>query len=389
MRKTALPIDLRAFDYRRVALLGLLVVLAFSHETLLTTPSEYITFYEGGRLVGTPYLYDMAHGYEEQIKAVGGYGDQFLFVRIPFCAVLHLPLTLLPYHIALRAWLVILFGVLLAFLFTWNITDRKLTLLACCWSLPLVFDFAFGKDTTVLILILAVALRLYAKSPAAAGVVLSLLAIKYHLFFLLPLLILTRRTWKIAAGFSCGAVIIAAISFWAGGMDWPVRLIALLGSQSKPHEFLMPNIRGLLAPFTDLFLPELLLDIVVALFAWTIIRKTDFVYGMAAVLVGGVLVSHHAAVYDCVVLIPALLILMDRSAEAVPNRSLVLLNCLCLFLLTPLPYVLVTYGPVLGLVTKLSLFALLFVMGRQARNLGSPYRISAPQFGDGIAGKAY
>ena len=387
MGTPATPIDLRALDYRRVALLGLLVILAFSHETLLTIPSEYLTFYIGGRLVGTPFLYDMAHGYQEQIKAVGGYGDQFLFVRIPFCAVLHRPLAVLPYYVALRCWLVILFAALVGFLFAWNVTDRKMALMACGWSLPILFDFAFGKDTTVLILVLAVAFRLYSRRPAAAGLVLSLLAIKYHLFFLLPLVIIGQRRWKIAAGFACGAAVITALSFWAGGLDWPVRLIGLLGAQSKPHEYLMPNIRGLLAPLTDLFLPELVLDLAVAILVWSIIRRADFVYGMAAVLVGGLLVSHHAAVYDCVVLIPALLIVMERSAGVVANTSLSILNYLCLFLLTPLSYVLVTYSPWSGLLTKLSIFALLFSMRVQVGQLGRPAGVSdTPQLGSMVAG---
>lgn len=386
MRITATPIDLRALDYRRVALLGLLVILAFSHETLLTTPSEYLTFYIGGRLVGTPFLYDMAHGYQEQIKAVGGYGDQFLFVRIPFCAALHRPLAVLPYYVALRCWLVLLLGALVGFVFAWNVTDRRMTWMACGWSLPLLFDFAFGKDTTVLILVLAVALRLYPKRPAAAGMVLSLLSIKYHLFFLLPLLILGQRRWNIAAGFLSGAAIITALSFWAGGLDWPVRLIGLLGAQSKPHEYLMPNIRGLLAPLTDLFWPELVLDLIVAIFVWSIVRQSDFVYGMAAVLVGGLLVSHHAAVYDCVVLIPALLIVMDRLAGVVANTSLSILAYVCLFLLTPLSYVLVTYSPWAGLFTKLSLFALLFGMRMQVGHLGWPGVSVPPRLGSTLAG---
>src|SRR5690349_5012575 len=176
-------------EFIGAALVGIVVVLAFSHERLLTTPSEYITFYLGGRLVGTPYLYDMARGYQEQIRAMGGYGDQFLFVRIPFCAALHFPLALLPYRAALTAWHGVWLGFLAAFIFLWRIPDRKTTLLACCWSLPVIFDFVFGKDTILLLLVVAVAFRFHKNRPAAAGIAMSLLSIKYHVFFLLPLLL--------------------------------------------------------------------------------------------------------------------------------------------------------------------------------------------------------
>ena len=374
MRAGAPLIDLRATDYRWAAVLGVAVILAFSHETLLTTPSEYVTFYLGGRLVGTPYLYDMAHGYQEQVRALGGYGEQFLFVRVPFCAVLHRPLALLPYRAALGFWHIILFGALLGFVFIWQIPNRQLTLLACCWSLPLVFDFVFGKDTAILLLLLAVVLRLYCTRQAASGLVMSLLAIKYHLFFLLPLLIIGQRRWKIASGFSLGALVITGVSFSVGGWDWPVRLTKLLAAQSRPHEYLMPNIRGLIAPLTDQFWPELLLDIIVAVFVWRIVRRADFAYGMAAVLVGSLLVSHHAALNDCALLLPALLIVIGRSALAVQQPSLAILNYLCLFLLTPLPYVLITFGTAMGLVAKVSFVALLVSMSIQARNLGSPFK---------------
>jgi hypothetical protein len=343
----------------------MLVVAAFAHEQLFHTPSEYVTFYIGGTLVGTPYLYDMAHAYQEQIKAMGGYGDQFLFVRLPFCALLHAPLALLPYRAAAAVWGAISLAAVAGFVLLWPLTDRKTTLLACCWSLPLAFDFVFGKDTAVLILLVAIAFRLYEERPAAAGLVLSLLAMKYHLFFPLPLLIVAQRRWKIAGGFLAGAAALACISFVAGGWDWPLRLLELRAQQTSPNEYLMPNLRGLVEPFTNRLWPELLLDLPVAAAVWAIARRADFEYGMAAVLTGGMLMSHHAAVYDCVALIPALLIVAARSGGAAPAR-----RYLSLLLLTPLPYVMVTFGRVPGTITRLAVAAVLACLYLHARQEG-------------------
>jgi hypothetical protein len=368
------PFGIDRGEFFRLALVGVAVVIAFTHSQLLNTLSEYVTFYIGGRLVGTPYLYDMAHGYREQIRALGGYGDQFLFVRLPFVALLHAPLALLPYGAAAAVWGALSVGALAAFVRLWPAKDWRWTLAACCWSSPVAFDFVFGKDTVALVLLLAVAVRIHDERPVAAGLVLSLLAIKYHLFFPLPMLVIAQRRWKTGAGFLAGAAVLAAVSFLAGGWDWPARLLELRAAQTSPNEYLMPNLRGMLEPFTNSLAPELLLDAAAAAGVWWIARRADFRYGLAAVLVGGLLVSHHAALYDCVVLIPALLIVAERSGVEGAWKAL---NRLCLFLLTPLPYAMIAFGRAPGTVTRLSLIALLACMCLQAR-APRPRTLAAP-----------
>jgi len=345
--------ELNDRDVVQFAGLGLVVLLAFSREQLLATPSEYITFYNGARLLGTPYLYDAAHGYLHQIAALGGFTDQFLFVRIPFCALLHWPLSLLTYGAARHVWSAISAVALAGFIWLWKTPNWKVNLVACCWSLPILFDFVFGKDTVFLLLLLAIAFRLYQRRPAVSGLIMSVLAVKFHLFLLLPLLFLGQRRWRMAAGFSLGAAVIASVSFLVGGPDWPVRLVRLILSQSTSREHLMPNLRGLIAPFSGALLPELLMAAGVAVLTWRIVCHSDFEYGLSAVLLASLLVSHHTAIYDCALLLPAILVVSGRAA---PQSAL---SFLCLFLLTPVPYILLTIGVLPAMISRFALIALL------------------------------
>jgi hypothetical protein len=270
---------------------------------------------------------------------------------------------------AMHAWHLIMACALVGFVTLWRIPNRKFSIIACFWSLPLVFDFVFGKDTVLLLLILAVVMRMYKKRPGLAGFVMSLWSIKYHLFFLLPLLIIRQSRWKIAAGFGFGAITIAVISFLAAGWNWPFQLLDLLSVQSRPQEFLMPNIRGLIAPLTDRILPELVLCAVVGVLTWRIVHRTDFAYGMASILIGSLLVSHHAALNDCALLIPALTIALQRLSGSATIVSAGL-KWLCIWLLSPLPYVLNTFGPASGLLMKASLVSVLLLMYVEARGAG-------------------
>jgi hypothetical protein len=347
-----------------IAAIGVLTLIALRQS--VATLSEYITFYAGAKAIGTPFLYDMPHGYRQQIAALGGFGDQFLFVRIPFCALLHWPLSLLPYAAALHVWHGIWALAVIAFLLLWNIPNRAVTLIACCWSMPLVFDFVFGKDTILLALLIVVAFRLKDRSALASGLVLSALSIKFHLFFLLPVLFLAQKRWKMTAGFGIGAAAVTGISFVVGGFTWPVDLIRLLRSQSTHNVFLMLNTRGLLASFTESVIPELILGAIIAGVVWSIIHRSDFEYGLATVLVGSLLVSHHAGFNDSVILIPALLIVLGEvSAQSV-------VWWLAILFLTPAPYIVMTFGPLPAAIVQFTFIALLGCMSRVSKLRRNP-----------------
>lgn len=345
-------------EIRFATLAGFLILISFCWSQLFSI-SEYQVFYAGERLVGTPSLYDKASNQREQIKAVGAYGgDELIYEHPPFEAALLYPLGKLPYRASVLAFQALSAIALFGFVYLWPYNRPSITLLACAWSIPLLLSFMFVEDDMFLLLPLAVVFRIYKEKAFAAGLLMSLLGIKFHLFLLLPLLLLGQRRWKMASGFAAGCGLLVAISFLVAGWRWPEEMANIIRSGTIPREYLMPNFRGILQAFTRALLPELALDLVVASIAFWLLRRSTFEEGMALMLLGSLLVSHHAGTYDCVLLIPVLLLVARHKLRS-HGQWLVLL------LLSPVPYYLLVSGGVLSLVAIFTIICLFVLLASQ------------------------
>jgi hypothetical protein len=155
----------------------------------------------------------------------------------------------------------------------------------------------------------------------AAGLLLSLCAIKFHLFCLLPatLWILGRR--RVLAGGAAGAVALAVVSFMAEGPDWPLRYLALLRNPViHPMVEGMPNLHGLMRSFGSgaetlaTVAASVVLAALVLRLAWR--ERSHWQAGFAYALLGGLLVSWHSYMHDAVLLLPVLAILQKGSVPA-------------------------------------------------------------------------
>jgi len=195
-------LNLSRKGYVVAVLLGILITFDFCGKQLFTI-SEYAVLYAGARLVDTPYLYNKAHNRQEQIKANGTYGgDELIYSRPPFVAVMMAPLAKLPYRASLVTFEAISCFALLGFIALWPGSSVGMKAVACAWSIPVALNFGFAREGTILMLILALAFRQYERRPLTSGLILSLLGIKFHLFLLLPLLLTGQRRWRMAIGFT-------------------------------------------------------------------------------------------------------------------------------------------------------------------------------------------
>ncbi len=344
-------------------IIGLIILFMFLGTGIFQL-SEYVVLYAGARLVGTPYLYDKARNRREEITAIGAYGgDELIYSRPPFVAAFMAPLGKLPYRVSLLIFQGLSFLALVGFILLWPNSSPWLTALTCAWSLPMAVVFGFVRDDTFLLLLLAFVFRMYKRNPFIAGVLMSLLGIKFHIFLLLPLLFFAQRRWRMAAGFFTGCAALMGISFAIAGFDWPVRMAQIIKTSTIDKEYLLPNIRGILQSVTNNLFPEVILGIMVATMVFKLASRSGFEHGMCAALVGSLLVSHHAGIYDCVVLIPVLLILGGNGDSKSATW--------CFILLSPAPYAFLIFGGVPGLLAKLGIMSLLALTYLQLTLRGS------------------
>ena len=171
-----------------------------------------------------------------------------------------------------------------------------------------------------------------------AGMALSVYAAKPHLAVLLPVLLAAKLKWKALLGGLAGVIVIMLVSFAVEGEQWPNRLLSLARlPEFNPAANRMPNLRGLLSFLGAGFVIEIALALAVIITFWFLFRRQPLHVGGRFSLAGGLLLSHHAYVYDAVLLLPALLLPYEAPCPQ-------WLKWWALLLLTPVPYLLLLTG---------------------------------------------
>ena len=129
----------------------------------------------------------------------------------------------------------------------------------------------------------------------------------------------------------------------------------------------MPNIHGLMFNFQQPRALEYLLSFTVIGLVWWVVRNRSFGVAAAVTLMGSLLLSQHAYLTDCAILIPPLLTLTR------PNNGRLVRYC-ALLLLLPVPYVITFFrqsGSGLAVLLLVLLLAIAFD-SRSRRTLSVP-----------------
>ena len=308
---------------RWVAVAACLLGLAFTGSTIWRAGSDrirkgtddFLALYAGARLVGTPELYHPPSIYREEIRAAGMAGDTLVCTRMPWVPLLLWPLGQLPYQAAHAVWLALRIAAVIAFIWIWPHNPKWIVAVAVSWFLPVMAALGTGQDVIWVLFCLGVWQRLEPKRPFLSGMVLALCAAKFHLFLLLPVYLIANRRWRVIGGASTGVLLLLALSFAANGRMWPLDYWRLL---SNPVVMLgqMYSLHGMLSLS---WAQELALSMAVALAATWGIWRLGPANGLAIALSGSLLLSYHAFLMDCVVLLPALLLALGRFTGARPS----------------------------------------------------------------------
>ncbi|MCX6626781.1 MAG: glycosyltransferase family 87 protein [Candidatus Solibacter sp.] len=312
--------------------------------------NDFLGLYAGARLVGGPDLYDHDAVRNVHLQSIGETGE-IPFVRPPCYALFLRPLGLLPYRTAYAVWATLLAAALAGFTALWPGASSSARWLICCWSLPAFVSLFNGQDVLLLLLWTALAACLVrAGKPAAAGMVLTLCASKFHLVALVPIVILAQRRWRMAGGVAVGGCVLLALSFAAAGRSWPLRYYAVLtDGRINPSVDHMPNLHSLLGVGRFGLPLQIAAGLVLAVGLFLVARSTsDFAGPLALALVAGVLVGFHGYLSDAALLLPALIAFSTADYARLPALALI----------TPVPWFLLHLPRPLPALTQLLIVTL-------------------------------
>lgn len=352
-------------DKAIVSLIGLTLMFVMgmgAKDAILSGKNDFAPIYNGTQLLGTPDLYNAERNYDLLEKNLGGINYSLRYTRLPYLAAIFWPLGKLPYLTAYAIWIAIGLSALVGFVLLWSIPSRLDAMAFTALSLPAFQSLMNGQDTPLLLLWIALAVRLEQKDRSfAAGCVLALCGSKYHLFTLIPVLIIAQRRWGMLRGLAVGGSVLLLVSFLVAGWSWPLDYIATLSdSRVHPEPSKMPNLNGMMWDFPMSFALQMLATGAIVVAMWFAARRTAFLPGLALALSGGLLISYHAYLSDCALLLPAAMIVYAQ----IKNRwnqafsALLLTPFLYMFILAPPPASYVVQVTIIGFFAATAWWAL-------------------------------
>lgn len=283
-------------------------------------------FRAGAELVGTPKLYDRQATAALQIKNVGSSSQLRMFLRQPWYAAATQWLAWMPYAAAIAAWKVLLVAGGVSFIFAWP-GSRSRAALALCWSLPMLAGIEQGQDSIWVATSIAGTLRLLPKRPLVAGLLLSACCIKFQFLLFVPLFIVVKREWRMAAGLGIGIAAQLCVSTAVQGWGWWVGYYYALSGNINGLWWMMPTFSGILRAFPAFLVSWIIVASVLALILWRASFLQDSRLALSACMAGALLAAPHAYLQDAVLLIPMCL-------EAIASAPR--LRPVSVFLLSPL-----------------------------------------------------
>lgn len=304
--------------------IALTVLLAWpSRDLFLLGATDFLSFYAGAKLLGTDELYDPAAASRIQLTDAQAVSDRLPFIRLPFFALLLWPLGQLPYLTAYWIWLLLNFGALVLALNLWPAATEGRRWPACA-CLSVYWSLAAAQDHAFLLLWITLAIRLAgAGRLRLAGLAFSLCLAKFHLFTLVPLLLIRRRHLDFGVGAVLGCSALLALSFLAAGPGWPLRYAEALAIPSIHDQLaIAPNIHGLTTWWGGGIVTKMALGGAIGLIVCGIAWYGSFEKALGAAIAGSVLISPHIFFADLALLLPLALVVGPNASPAFRRLAL-------------------------------------------------------------------
>lgn len=359
------------------AIVGALLFLLMPIPQMLRAENDFVVWYTGAKLFGTPDLHIQKANQDLQLKYLGRVFEHSYFIRPTFYGLLLKPLSWMPYLPAYVVFQVFSVGVCLLYFLRTYARQWKDIYVFAVMSVPVISNIVNGHDVTLLLAFCTASLMLARKNrDFLAGLVFALCAIKFHLFILTPVAMLAHKRWRIFWGAVVGEFGLFLLGLTGGGWSVFLSWIALLRNQENhPYPELMPNLRGMVFALTGgpggTGLMILLSLLVVGVVIFLAIRAESYEKAFAYTLMGGLIVNYHAYIQDPMLLLLVSAILFDGTE----SRGFRVTMQLLLF---PVAYILLMWRPPFSATyTILVLVALGFAFRDKLRDPSSSLRRAA------------
>ncbi len=268
--------------------------------------NDFLAIYCGAKLIGTGNLHSVEAHREIAERDAGIWMPSVLFTRPPYYAAVLRPLAKLPYRTLYTGFQIVSLAALGAFLWTFRRVPDLWMWAAC--SLPLVVLFANGQDVILLTFAFAGAVESDRRGRSRlAGILLGLCTIKFHLFCLTPIALLSHRKWRMIA--SASAVTLAGVigAMALEGPGWMMRYAAFL-RRPELHPAPQPlNFHAAVGVLQGgVWLEGTLAALVIGCLVWLgWQRRLSFPALISLCVLGGLLISGHAGMHDYALLLAA------------------------------------------------------------------------------------
>jgi len=341
---------------------------------------DFLNLYSGGALAARGSIRQI---YQPEVQLaterefVPGLPELVPFVRPPFYALALAALAEIPYGRALAVWLALQIAMYVAILAWAKSRWGPQALLFGAMFLPATLGIASGQDCVFMLAIIAGVMALEGRGrDTAAGAVLALGLIKFHLFVAWPVILLVQKRWRMLLGAAAVTVGEVLFSWLLVGGSGLADYVSLLGNQGiarlSPSRELMINVQALTLNLGDdhAYLRLLLVLSVMGL-AVVVSWRAPFRSAVVAATTASILASPHVYGYDAALLLPAFCLVLFETRAKLPRL-------LAVFLCSPIPYLLNLAGFPWRLTTSLCLiFFLLFLA--DSRDPGSSSRLPWPR----------
>jgi len=170
--------------------------------------------------------YDLAAFTREQLTGIGQLGGDYAWAYPPTYFLPILPLAFFSYATAALIWLS---TTLVAYAVAMRaILPRVATVLVALASPFVLWNFFVGQNGFLTAALIGGALVLLDRRPIVAGMLLGLLTWKPQLGILFPIILILTARWHVFVSAAVTALLLAAISYFAFGLEtWTAFLAAL------------------------------------------------------------------------------------------------------------------------------------------------------------------